>query len=81
MQAINEKSPELDLEIDSINTRGSRPSIRFTLKHDKQKELVLNAISQEYESRMLSLESRMNGFFRLIADIIDSPREVYNTTV
>ena len=50
VQAINEKNPEFELQIDSLNTRGIYPTITFNVKFEEQKTTALATISQEFDT-------------------------------
>lgn len=76
VQAINEQSPEFELQIDSINARGLQPTIRFTVQHEDQSGAALEAVTLEYEAKLRDLESERNVLYRLISDKLDNPQKV-----
>lgn len=51
VQSINERNPEFELQIDSLNTRGIYPTIKFNVKFEEQKTDAIEAITQAYDLR------------------------------
>lgn len=48
VQAINDRNPEFELQIDSLHTRGINPTITFNVKYDEQKTVALQAVTEGY---------------------------------
>ena len=48
VQAINEKNPEFELQIDSLKTRGIYSTITFNVKYNEQKDAALQAVTESY---------------------------------
>ena len=71
VQAINERTPEFHLQIDSINTRGIRPTITFNVRYEEQKEEVLGTIAIEYGLMNAKLQGRGEAFREVISEFID----------
>jgi hypothetical protein len=56
VHAINERNPEFELQIDSLNTRGINPTITFNVKFEEQKTIALATISQEFDTAKVRLQ-------------------------
>lgn len=76
VQAIREKRPEFDINIDSINARGLAPSIKFTVQQEEHKEPALEEVRKGYEIKLKQLESERDRYYQLLARALDAPREV-----
>jgi uncharacterized protein YjbI with pentapeptide repeats len=79
VHAINERTPEFDLQIDSINARGLQPTIKFIVRHEEQKDLALAAVEQGYKAKIRELEAQKQVLCQLIAEKLDSPQKIYLT--
>ena len=79
VQAINDRTPEFYLQIDSINARGLQPAIKFTVRHEVHKAPALEAVVQGYEAKLLELEGERNVLYKLISDKLDNPQNIYLT--
>jgi uncharacterized protein YjbI with pentapeptide repeats len=76
VQVIREKQPQFDIKIDSIDARGLAPAIKFTVRHEENKEPALEAVRKEYEIKLKQLESERDRYYQLLARALDSPKEV-----
>ncbi|MBA7712209.1 hypothetical protein ES703_121180 [subsurface metagenome] len=76
VKALQEKRPEFNIKIDSINARGLAPSIKFTVQHEEHKETALAEITKVYEVKLKQLESERDRYYQLLARALDTPKEV-----
>ncbi|MBL7189154.1 MAG: hypothetical protein ISS70_22735 [Phycisphaerae bacterium] len=76
VQAIQEKQPEFDIKIDSINARGLAPSIKFTVQHEEHKEPALREVRKEYEIKIRQLEAERDRYWSEIQRALDKRNEV-----
>jgi len=67
VQAINQRNPEFELQIDSISARGLQPTIKFTVRHEEQKAVALEAIRQEYGI----VNAKLQGANEALSGVID----------
>jgi hypothetical protein len=73
VQAINERNPEFELQIESINARGIYPTIRFTVRHQEQKAVALEAVTRGYELEYAKLQGKYEELRELIYRVMDRP--------
>ena len=67
VQAINEGTPEFDLQIDSISARGLQPTIKFTVQHEEHTAAALEAVVQQYAIT----NAQLQGANEALSGVID----------
>ena len=73
---IKAKNPEFDLKIDSMNTRGIQPTIKFTVKHEHKESAEL-AVREDYEKTIVRLEGREEAFKEMLQGFMgNSPVQI-----
>jgi hypothetical protein len=73
VQVINERNPEFELQIDSINARGIYATIRFTVQYEEQKVVALEAVTRGYELEYAKLQGKYEELRELIYRVMDRP--------
>jgi len=76
VQAVREKRPEFDIKIDSMSARGLAPSIKLTVQQKEQKELALEEVRKEYNTRIDKLETEKDHLYELLGQAIDKAGDV-----
>ena len=80
VQAINEKQPEIELQLDSFQSRG-KPRAIFTVLHKQSIEKVSAEITNEYERKIALLEGKNESLLEIISAYIDKPQYIINGKV
>lgn len=66
VQAINEQHPEFELKLDSFQSRG-QPHAKFTVLHKEHVEAAKQQVTINYESRITSLEGKVEQLTQMFA--------------
>ena len=77
VQAINERTPEFDLQIDSINARGLQPTIKFTVQHEEHKAAALEAVVAGYQFALSALQCTNETLLQMIDQLMKGQNEAF----
>lgn len=77
VQEINERHPEFELTLDSLQSRG-QPHAKFTVVHKEHAEAAEQAVKTEYETRFAQLEGDISRLQQMLNQLADRPQYIIN---
>ena len=73
---IRQKAPEFDMRIASLVSGVHSPSMKFTIRHEAQKEAALTELQAGLQKKRRQLEGRYETILQAITEAIDRAGEV-----
>lgn len=75
VQAINEKHPEFELKLSTLDSR-RQPHAIFTVVHKDHVEAAQHRVTTDFEQRLAALEGKQEQMMELFARIADNPKTI-----
>jgi uncharacterized protein YjbI with pentapeptide repeats len=75
VQAINERHPEFELNLSTLDSRG-QPHAVFTVVHKDHLKEAQHQVTTDFEQRLAALEGKQEQMMELFARIADNPKTI-----
>ena len=76
VEEIKKQNPEFEVSIDSINAKGMRPSIKFSVNDEKYKKIAEEKVREGYEKTVTQLKGNIEALILVIKEFIKNPRKI-----
>ena len=73
---LNEKNPELGVQLLSLDGRGLQPRAIFSVSSNEKSEIALKEITVRYEGKIKQLETRIDNLIELLLLEREQPRQI-----
>jgi len=81
VEFIQGKEPDFEIQIDSINTRGLVPSMKFIVQHEEQKTPALQQVIDEYKNINAKLMGQNDNLLKAVYNMMEKPSEIKNYNI